>query len=578
MLLRFSALALLLAAGCVAAPVAGAPSSPAAPSPFPTKARLEEVKATPLPPEALELPGVMVDQWKMEGPLPERFGAEPYSDASPFTGALNTFATQSGGRVQVTGDMHCAARELGRFVLAKDAVPSDELRDFITGRCGVVGAEVRMQWSAGEMPRLDEGKVFEQWSKQFGGTLEKMVGPGPRAAGIWFGRDGKRIIILVASSVPRVRLEPGPRVPDAQQHITLRGELLVPGDRLQALVNQGPYGYGTCLADASVALPHFALTCSVLPSDSEARVELAAFPPGRIFGPIVLDLVGWPGGKASLAFSREQLAAPSAPASTEQAMLQQLLVQVNTVRAHAQLRPMVLADKESAVSNQIAPYYFAAMAGKAEAALADEVALGLRAGWDVDGQIRDAEFASAALGQTRDPARLVQVTLERPSGRAVLLDRDAAQLAVGQVTLGKNGLGAVLTSYTLFDERDVDDGAATLAQRLTAQRAARGLPAPHFIQGLEAAQAQARTAVRVGAAAPDAALQYVLQAAVQQGRAFSGLWMTTSTLDFELPKQLLQPGPLDVCITVSHRRAEGQAWGQYVVLFAFPRPQEVAWR
>src|SRR6185295_734223 len=83
---------------------------------------------------------------------------------------------------------------------------------------------------------------------------------------------------------------------------------------LQGLATAGPFGVRHCVADPGVTLPRFSLTCDVERGDPAARIEIAAFPPGRILGPIVLSLLVWPAGAPGATFVRPRIDAGAAAA------------------------------------------------------------------------------------------------------------------------------------------------------------------------------------------------------------------------------------------------------------------------
>jgi hypothetical protein len=67
---------------------------------------------------------------------------------------------------------------------------------------------------------------------------------------------------------------------------------------------------------------------------------------------------------------------------------------------------------------------------------------------------------------------------------------------------------------------------------------------------------------------PMAALQQVMEATVAQiGTSVAGYLLETNDLArVQIPKELLAPGPQRVVVGVTHHRAPGAAWGQYVVM------------
>lgn len=78
----------------------------------------------------------------------------------------------------------------------------------------------------------------------------------------------------------------------------------------------------------------------------------------------------------------------------------------------------------------LVPRYFSA-ADKNDFAMLDLITLGMMAGWDVPGPLRDSQFLSfrGTLGENR-PGLLSQL-LFFPSNRAVVLDADAKLAALG---------------------------------------------------------------------------------------------------------------------------------------------------
>jgi hypothetical protein len=64
------------------------------------------------------------------------------------------------------------------------------------------------------------------------------------------------------------------------------------------------------------------------------------------------------------------------------------------------------------------------------------------------------------------------------------------------------------------------------------------------------------------------AMQATMRVAVERtGQGVHGYTLETNDLDqVEVPAALLTPGPLRMMLGVTHHRAEGAAWGQYVVM------------
>jgi hypothetical protein len=230
------------------------------------------------------------------------------------------------------------------------------------------------------------------------------------------------------------------------------------------------------------------------------------------------------------------------------------------------MAPLSLAPQQSIENTRLAGTLIESMIGDDDA-VANRAAIGLMAGWDVKGLIRNGNFFLAAVG-TSDATAWLDFALELPIGRSSLLDPGMRQVAIGPaIPPGGGALGAAVTAYALFETDDHVAETTRFFQRIAAARTARGLPAPARVQGLGEMDAELGRVAREGAAPMDA-LQATMQVAVARtGQGVHGYTLETNDLDqVDVPAALLTPGPLRMMIGVTHHRAEGAAWGQYVVM------------
>jgi hypothetical protein len=199
-------------------------------------------------------------------------------------------------------------------------------------------------------------------------------------------------------------------------------------------------------------------------------------------------------------------------------------------------------------------------------ATAERAAIGLLAGWDVQGLIRDGRFFMAALGGTSDATAWLDYALERPIGRSALLDPSSRLVAVGPTLPPGAALRAAVTTYALFESPDHAAEASRFFDRIVTARAARGLGPTSRVQGIREFDV-ALAHVLKGDASPTEALDNTLQVVVYRTQhSARELAFETNDLDAApLPAELMAPGPLHLMIGVTHHRAEGAAWGQYVV-------------
>jgi len=548
-----------------------APAPP--PSPFPSPEELERLGEPP-PAEAVRAMDVRtVDSFRLEGPFPDQVGALPYSDPSPWGGLLDAAARRRAGLVLPTDDMHCAARELGRFYLAHRGQPAESLRRFITARCRATVARVSVAWVSGDVPaQADEARIFELWKDGVAENLETHLGGGPRTAGIWFGREGDHAIALVASGLREVHVEPfSPRV-DASGRVELQGEALGPVESVGALVNRGRFQVAACESIGEPKPPRFHFSCEIAPSDEAALVAVGLRRPGRLLTSSGLDVLVTRGDAKVADYRRPSYGEPRpvAAAGEVPGVVTELL---NRVREEAGLGPVSLDPAQSEAATRLAPYFFAAAHGNAAGLDPDLLVLGMLAGWSVDGLVEEGHFTAGAINGSTDLAALLGVALEYPVSRAALLDAEIDRIAVGPVLDAAPEdpwVAAMFGTYALFASGSHDEMAGRVYERLEAERAERGLEPPERLADVASLCHEAASAVQQGVEPADA-LNGLLRASAQAlGRPVAG-WIAEAgeIEELEFPEEYLADPNLAVAVAVTHRRPEGEPWGRYVVLVVF---------
>jgi hypothetical protein len=123
-------------------------------------------------------------------------------------------------------------------------------------------------------------------------------------------------------------------------------------------------------------------------------------------------------------------------------------------------------------------------------------------------------------------------------------------------------MGTVITTYSFFETNDHRADEAALFQRIVAARRLKGLPAPQLLDG-SALQGAAKE-IQSGAS-PDDAIRKAIRRSARPG--YTLLVQATDLRRMPVPPELLTNGPLNVAIGITHYRAPGGAWGQYVVMF-----------
>ena len=541
---------------------------------FPTREALGRIAAAPPPVKLTRDAGLDVDRWQLTGPLPRAIVAAPHHDESPWQQLLEEQVAQSGGRIALSESLHCVARETGLFYLAKSAFPTERVSLFIAARCGAVTEEIGMTYFGGG-GRAAEAAMFAQVRPQLTAGLHKQLA-GALEAGIWFGQADGRAIVMVTSATQRAKLEAMPFVTRPDGSVTVQGELVGNAEHIEALVNRGHYGFGRCAVDPTVALPRFAVTCDADSADASAWLEIAAFQAGHVVGNIVTRMIVWPQGLPGNSYDQAGYVNRSLPAGPAPRV--QLLGLINDVRHDAGLAPVALSERQSAVAEAVAPHYFAALAGSEPAAVVDSVVLGLRAGWEVDGDIRSGGFAYGIVEHTTDLGRLVDSMLERPSGREALLDRAARIVALGAVVDAAGpAVGLVASSYQLFDGANHGADAQRVLGRLTHARMTQNLaPLPNAPQ-LAHETDEAAAAVQRGQRGPRDAMQHMLNRTANQhpGWTFRAWVFEMSSLEaMVFPQDLLLPRLAGVAISVAHYRPAGAPWSRLVVFVMAAEPTD----
>lgn len=569
--LATSGFALVLA--CQAGPPAKAPAA-ARDSPFPSPADLSELPPAPSP-ENLIVPAVdEVDAWTLEGPFPERVEVTPHEPATAFERVLADSVAERAGLAVASEAMHCAARELGRFLLARKKPPPVTLMEFMAARCGAVGTEFRPAWYHGDVPSgVSDEALLAQWRPQIESLVQHSLAGGAAATGLWFGRDDQRAVVSVVTTQRRVIVTPFSPVVVGDR-VGVSGEVVVNTEQLVAHVNQGALGYADCQLDPNLRLPRFAVSCPIAPDDTMASLEIAVREPGRILALGALRVLARRDDEPGLTWQRRSWGA-SQPTATPAEFAQALSATVGRVRSGAALRPLGLSLAQSEQANELVPHVVAGSLGAGSPALADLAVLGLLAGWEVGGTIKDASLATVVSGGGLDTGRWLETALARPSGRAALLDPHARVLAVGAFVAEEPPVAAAIAvTYQLFGEENFQADADRVFERVAAARAARGRSAPTKLSAARPAVEDVAGSLPSGRLEPRAALEDALsRAAAATSQPLRGWVLEASQLgELRMPDELTDWESVQLAVAVGCYQAEGDPWGHYVALIVATAP------
>jgi hypothetical protein len=554
---------------------------------FPSRDELKNLAQRPAADRTQQGPWADVEKWDLTGPLPDQASDMPATADGPWNGLLAEVAKSRPGLLMASSSANCTARELGVFFAAKRAHPAGSLQRFIAARCGMTGTlqithGYRYQEARGE---VDERALFAEWAAMLKDGLQKAVGSshGPHLVGIWFGqRDGIALASWVV--VPRqARVDPIAMVPGADGQVVVRGEVLSRAERVEGLINRGAYGFGRCEADEKVRMPQFSLRCQVDPSDTSANVQIAAFEPGRVLGHTVVSLIVWPKGEIGSSYRRPSLSSNVDMASKPSAQVASDLVSlIGQVRNQAGMKALRFSEAESQTARRLAPHYFAALAGLESEEIADQIVLGLRAGWEVGAPLHVGQFTYGSMEGTDSTSRLISETLEAPSGREALLDPEVDHLAVGVIGgPGQGFVGALFGTYATFEPGDLRSHAEKLHRRLDDLRAQKGLPRAEALPQVEADLSAVTRQVSSGELSANEGLSRALSVAAERTQAsVRAHFVDAFDLDHvEIPNELVTMRSPRVAVSVGHYQPKNDPWRRFIVYFvAVDRADVVAMR
>lgn len=566
--LTLTALLALGVAGCGGAP---RPSA-AVDSPFPDAAELERITRQPLPPAEPRDPPPPVELWRLAGPFPADPDGPPPADAPGA--ALVLGAATPEAKAAPTAALHCVARELARFVATHGAMPPDDLQGFVGSRCGAPPAGLAAQWIAGDVgPDETPAAVLARWAPGPAEGLAALVGgtPGGLFGGAYAAVDGKAVW-LSAAQAAGARLEGYTGLPEADGAVMVRGRARRAFPLMEAVVARGRFGFAACLPEL-VPGDGFAFRCPVDAADGRARIEVVGFPEGAVLGDRVASVDAWPGG-APVDTWQPPPAVERRPVDDAGQIPEAFAAALNALRAEAGLGALAVDAQQSTALTGLGPYYWSAVDGRIDRGVADQVALGTLAGWQVQGVVQRGHFGAARLWGPRDAGLLLREMLASPSRRRTLFAPGVQALALGPSALGEAETGLLVGTYRRFDAAAFDAPAAGRAARtrLDAQRAVLELERLPAWDAVQARVDGIAAAIGAQSLAPEKALDRALSVAASVGqRGATGLYFETTDLDqVPLPEALRAAEAPPVAVSAGYVAGRGHPWVRHVVLVVWP--------
>ncbi len=562
--------------GCGAGGPSGGPARGAeaasAPSPFPTRDELQTIALKPAPKATVSGDVAPVDRWTPKGPLPSVIGSLPRSAATPIEAVLAEAAADPKLKLTMTEALACAAREISWFALEEHGNPSDPLRTRILGRCGAADPRHGVYTLGFDVPdKVTDAEVLSQVRDKVREMIRKSPADVPRAAGIAFERkDGHALIALVVQAI-EVEVEPVAVVPEDRSHAHIRGKVMVPVGHLAGFATHGEFGVVPCAMDPAVKLPAFHVTCDVTPQDAAAWVDVMIYPPGRLLGFSLVSMRLFPGGAPET-----EIVVPGMDknqTSDPEAWPGEVLAELNRVRALGGLHPLSLEARQSATMTSLLPHFVAATEGALDPEIADKVALGVQAGWDVNAVVHSGRLAIQGVNGATHPLTALRVALDDAVGRWTLLDPEADRFALGALSVSDpTFMQTFFTTYDVVDASSALRDAEAVAQRIQALRTSLGHRPARPLLALRALAEQAAKDVTEGRATPNDAMDRLLESSAEtlQGPVQGWLGHLSAIGQLDIPPELVSRPELSMMLSVGYERRPGEPWVRITLFIVAP--------
>jgi hypothetical protein len=536
---------------------------------FPPQAELAQLPSLPAPPEAFGVDAVAVDAWRSLASPAARDDPVAYDDSSPWGGLARSIASDKGDAVRLSPALRCAAAEIARFIVERGGLPTESLRRFLVARCGATSPDATPIATTLNAPEgATDAELYQHGSGQLRGQLEKNLGAGYRAFGFGTFRNGRKFAAVGVVGSDAVRFDAIAHTVDTARRVVIRGTLRAPAADALVLINRGEYATASCERNPKPRLPEFAFSCQLGDADKAAWAQVLVRQEGRFMLDTVADLLVCDGDPAQAEY-RPRVLGPAASVADAAALSSSMLGAINRVRAAGRLAPLSIAAKQSADNAQLAGTLIDATA-KHKDIEADRIALGLLAGWDVDGTIRSGGLFVGLVAPTRDPMVWLDFALERPFGRNVLLDPEVRRIAIGPALPPGDvrALGAVVSTYALFESPNHEADVARVLARVKTERASRG-KAPLGPIDAAPAMADQMALVLAGKREPVAALNAGMRSLAQRtfGAVYGFVAEANEVDSAPIPEPVLHAPKGALAVAVTHHRVKGAAWGQYAIFY-----------
>jgi hypothetical protein len=524
---------------------------------FPSKADLDEVM-TEQTKHVPAMKTVALPSWTIKTAVP--VPNAPY----PTETAYDRYFLQAADGAKPSAPLRCAALESARFYLEAGGMPDDGVRRYVAARCGSTLPGLQFSSMTGTFPdSMSDDQIVAGQKKALDDLMTSARLGAANVAGFGVARKSGKAALVLFSGRPVAAVDDfTPLVEGAS--VTLSGHVSGDSAFAHAVITQGNAGVAVCEGDPAVALPKFTIQCPFSPEDAQARIEISTRKPERVLMNIELGLLVRHTEDAGLTYAPE-LRGSDGEAADATAFETALFGSLNDARRAANAPALSLEQQQSSTNEHLAPHlYVASSEGNAE--LADRIGLGVLAGWDVNGVIRDGGIYWSAITSSRSPGRFLSYALESPLARSILLDPKMSRVAIGATAL-EQGAGALLTTYSFFQTQNHSADEDVVFQDLVRRRRARHHSPPRRTARETALDTALVRVSKNQTNTMDAMNEAMARVVSMEQRGVTGWAVETSDLR-QVPwtNEILDREPMEVEIGVTHYKAPGGAWGQYAVL------------
>jgi len=524
---------------------------------FPSKADLDEVMTEETRP-VRATKTVAVPTWTIKTPVPSP--SAPYPTETPY----DRYFLQAAGGAKPSPALRCAALESARFYLEAGGLPDDGVRRYVAARCGSHLPAHQFAYMTGTYPdSFNDEQIIASQKKALDDLVATAHLSSANVAGFGVARKSGKAALVIFSGRPAAALDDfNPLVEGAS--VTLAGHVSGDSAFAHAVITQGNSGVAVCEGDPAVALPKFSVQCPFSAEDAQARIEISTRKPERVLMNIELGVLVRHTEDAGLTYAPE-VRGSDAEAADATAFETALFGSLNDARRSANAPALSLEQPQSSTNEHLAPHLYAA-SSQGNAELADRIGLGVLAGWDVNGVIRDGGIYWSAITSSRSPGRFLSYALESPLARSILLDPKMTRVAIGATAL-EQGAGALLTTYSFFQTQNHSADEELVFQDLVKRRRARHRSPPRRTARETALDTALVRVSKNQTNTLDAMNEAMARVVSMEQRGVTGWAVETSDLR-QVPwtNEILDREPMEVEIGVTHYKAPGGAWGQYAVL------------